>query len=467
MTPEALVDAGRRRLRRIRAAAALQRIAPQVLLAVAALLLLGRFVPWRPFEVACWLVGAAVVLTFVASVAAGQLPDIVVARALDAGLESRDALAASIEFAGTDSPFGPAIRERAMVIAREATPAAALPAARWGMRRLGALGLLAAIAVALTIAPSPQDERRAQEAREATAVAEAVASLRRAADAADDPAIAAKLDSLADRIATQSLDRALATLADMEASELQAAGSDLSSAVAAQDGLERSLQTSPLPGSNGGDAEAQLRAASESLGAMSEADRSALAERLDALAATQTAGAPELATALKEAAESVRSGSPAAASAVAAAATAAAAASSSTAERTAASQAASAAASARATASQAAQGQGQGQGRAQGQGQGQGRAQGQGQGQGARAGSGARPGPGSGSGSGAGARPGRWGQSEWHGGRRTALGIGFWQRRTGNRGRRHRRTAKPQPRVQRRDLVGVRSGPDRRHRGRR
>ena len=182
MTPEALVDAGRRRLRRIRAAAALQRIAPQVLLAVAALLLLGRFVPWRPFEVACWLVGAAVVLTFVASVAAGQLPDIVVARALDAGLESRDALAASLEFAGSDSPFGPAIRERAMVIAREATPAAALPAARWGMRRLGALGLLAAIAVALTIAPSPQDERRAQEAREATAVAEAVASLRRAAD---------------------------------------------------------------------------------------------------------------------------------------------------------------------------------------------------------------------------------------------------------------------------------------------
>ena len=111
MTPEQLLVVARRRLRRL---GVLQRtwswfwVATLIAVAV---LVIARVVPWGWVETAAVVVPLLLCAAVLVVTSMRPLPDLDVARALDAGLGSRDALSADLEF-GVDSGQSHAFAER-------------------------------------------------------------------------------------------------------------------------------------------------------------------------------------------------------------------------------------------------------------------------------------------------------------------------------------------------------------------
>lgn len=396
-----LLNAIRRRLRLAWAVATLQVVAPLVAGAALALVVAGRMFDIPNSDVAAlWLVATVVVL--VAGYAMFcKVPEMVVARAADRGLGTRDAFATSLELADqSDDDFSQRVQIRASELAAVSTSKAAVPL-RWRRRPTGIAMLVAPAAIALALMANPQDAMREDRARDEAAIEATADVLRseaeRIAQQPEGAEAAARLEQLAaDLEKADSLDKAQELL-DQAAAELrEQVGDDLLAKKAATEGLQRSLENSPLPGSSAEEAaeqsvQEQLDALADELPSMTAAEQAEVAERLDDLAATQEAGDPATADALREAAQALREGDVAGAQArLGEAGQASAQASGEAAQQTAISDAAQSAANAGEQLGNAGEGQsaGQGQGSGQGQGQGQGSGQGQGQGQGSGQGSG-------------------------------------------------------------------------------
>lgn len=413
MTPEELLALVGRRLRRLRVALLSARWAWVVTAGVLGLVLLARVVPWSGLEPTAAVLAVIVTLAGLGWAATRPVTRLQAARAADDALHSRDAFAAYLEFAGSGGQFTDRVDRRARDLAATVAPDQAVPRPRWPRWRPGLA--VAALAVAATVGwlPNPQDELRAQAAAAADARDAAVEELRRAAQEAPEGSQAAdRLAALAESLASMSPDDAAAALVAAEAELLEQSGADLQAAMAASSGLDAAVSARPLPGAGSGDAADQLEQAAASLDSLGAADRAALAERLERLAATQTVGAPGVAQALADAAEAVASGAADAGDQLRAAADVQRARTTELAERAAAAAAAGEVAAARRELSAAidgaaagrtgaqgqaqAAGQGQGQGSGQGQGQGQGQGSGEGQGQGSGQGQGAGQGQGSG-----------------------------------------------------------------------
>lgn len=424
MTPEELLALVGRRLRRLRVALLSARWAWVVTAGVLGLVLLARVVPWSGLEPTAAVLAVIVTFAGLGWAATRPVTRLQAARAADDALHSRDAFAAYLEFAGSGGQFTDRVDRRARDLAASVAPDQAVPRPRWPRWRPGLA--VAALVVAATMAwlPNPQDERRAQAAAAADARDAAVEELRRAVQEAPEGSQAAdRLAALAESLASMSPDDAAAALVAAEAELLEQSGADLQAAMAAASGLDAAVSARPLPGAGSGDAADQLEQAAASLDSLGAADRAALAERLERLAATQTVGAPGVAQALADAAAAVASGAADAGDQLRAAADVQRARTTELAERAAAAAAAGEVAAARRELSAAidgaaagrtgaqgqaqAAGQGQGQGSGEGRGQGQGSGEGQGQGQGQGQGSGEGQGQGQGSGQGQGAGQGQ------------------------------------------------------------
>lgn len=325
MTPEELLRAVRRRVRLHRATAALLGGGWLAALACVAVVAAARALPWSFVEPAGIVVPAVLLAARVAWTATRPVPDVVAARVADDGLRSRDALSAHVEFGEAGDPtFAARIAARAHAVAAAADPRGAVPRPPVPWWRAGMLSLGVLAAASLVVAENPQDLARERHRAQEAAVAEVVEELREAAqEAGADTELGRELDALADRLEAGTPDEALRELARTEAELLRRAGDDLGTARAAAEGLEAALQARPLPGADGaGAAAAQLEAAAGALAGMSDQERATLAQRLEDLAATQAAGAPDVAAALSEAAAAVASGDPGAADALRAAASA-------------------------------------------------------------------------------------------------------------------------------------------------
>ena len=407
MTPEQLLGAARRRLRGIIAGRAVVRLAWVAALCTLAGVLTARWVAWQPIELLALLVPVVVLAAWVAWAATRPMPEAAVAHVADHGLGSHDALAAYLEFAEGSPQFSERISERASRVAGSAELKRAVPASLIGPRHevgryLGVAGLAVLCAAGLAFLDNPQDSAREQRRRETAAVERAQDDLEAAADKlGDDAAAADKLNALAQDL--DGLDAAAATeaLADAEAKLQTDAGANLDSALAATAGLDASLAARPLPGAQKpgdgappgetpSDAAGRLAESAGSLASLNADQKAELAKRLEDLAATQAAGAPEVAEAMKAAEEAVKADDPGAAATLEAAAAAQAAQAKSVGQRGEARQAAGATGAARADVASAAnpsansgdaraqaapgedQGKGQGQGKGKGQGQGKG-----------------------------------------------------------------------------------------------
>jgi hypothetical protein len=421
----------RRRLRLAWALATAQWALPALAASVVALLLLARMRPWlwptRAAAVA--LVGGLLVVVVAAVVV--RIPNLVTARVVDVGLGTKDALATALELSTSTEPqpFLAAIQRRADSLISGRKPAEAVPL-QWSPKRLAFASVLIAGAVALVVVPNHQDAVRRAKAQERAELAKTADELRKqAAEVAALPsgaAAATTLQKLAEELAkTNSLERGQEAI-DKALAELQAGvpPSFLADKAAAV-GLERSLQTAPLPGTKGSASE-QMKAAAQELAGLSAADQAALAERLKSLAAAQATGSPETAKALEAAATALASGDAAKA---AGDLDKAAAAAKERSDKVAAAQAKTAAAGkageGKARLGAAAKGSGNGSAAGGGDGKGQGSGSGQGQGQGSGQGRGAG---GSGSGSGgtksAGGNDGQGGAAKPNGsGNNPSVGI--------------------------------------------
>jgi hypothetical protein len=393
----------RRRLRLAWALATAQWALPALAAFVVALLLMARVRPWLwPTRAAAVTLAIGLLAVVVAAVVV-RIPNLVAARAVDVGLGTKDALATALELSTSTEPqpFLGAIQRRADSFVSGRKPAEAVPL-QWSPKRLAFAGVMLAGAVALVVVPNRQDAVRRAKAQERAELAKTADELRKqAAEVAALPsgaAAATTLQKLAEELAkTNSLDRGQEAI-DKALAELQAGipPSFLADKAAAV-GLERSLQTAPLPGAKGSASE-QMKAAAQELAGLTAADQAALAERLKSLAAAQATGSPETAKALEAAATALASGDTAKA---AGELDRAAAAVKERSDKVASAQAKIAAAGkageGKARLGAAAKGSGDGKAAGAGQGNGQGAGNGQGQGQGTGQGSGAA---GSGGGSG-------------------------------------------------------------------
>lgn len=387
LTP--LFRAVRRRLRVAWALATLQLVAPLVALACLALVVVARYfdLPWAE-PAALWLaVGVAAAVIGYALVC--RVPDMLVARAADRGLRTRDAFATSLELEGRDDDFADRVRARAGELAAVSAPKEAV---RFRLLRkpTGIAAIVAPAALALALIANPQDalrQHRADDKAAIEATADVVkAEAERVAQQPGGAKAAERLQQLAEDLAkTDSLEKADEVL-DKAAAELrQQVGDDLLAKKAATEGLQHSLENSPLPGASSEQSvQEQLQAMARELPSMTEAQLAEAAQRLDDLAATQEAGDPATADKLTEAAQALRDGDIATAQArLGEAGQASAQASSDADAQTAAGDAAQTAANAADRLAQARDGDPQaGQGQGSGQGQGQGSGQGSGQGQG-------------------------------------------------------------------------------------
>ncbi len=395
----------RRRLRTIWVVATSSAYAPWVGLAALLVALIGWVRPWSwPEPVALGLLIVSVVALLVGAFAL-RLPSPAVARALDRGLETDDALITALQFAPTDA-FGPRVHARANQYAH--TPVDEALPVPWRPQPLMIAAGLALAAVAAIVFTNPQDSVREQLAADQQAIEELAEEfeelaeeLETAPDAtAETDAIAEQLAALAEALReSDDLETATDELTETQEELLRSIDADDLSQRAASQGLERTLSANPL--ADGGDAAAQLEALSAGLGELTEEERAALAERLEELAETQAAGDAETAEALAEAAEALAAGDAQAAQAALAAASASASNAAAGAAATAQAQAAAAAAGQAADGlADRAEGQGEGQGQGQGEGQGQGQGQGEGEGQGEGQGEGEGQGQGQGQGEG-------------------------------------------------------------------
>jgi len=413
-----LLAAIRRRLRVAWAITTLQLLAPLVAVGALALVVAARYadLPWaEPAALGLVVTVVAFVLVYAAVC---TVPDLLVARAADRGLATRDAFATSLELRaihGADdthdrsTDFDRRVHQRAQELAEVAAPAEAV---RFRLLRkpTGIAALVAPAALVLALIANPQDALRDQRAADDAAI-EATADVldSEAERLAGEPGgqdAAERLEQLADDLRqTDSVEEA-DELLDQAAAELRdEVSDDLLAQRAATEGLQRRLETTPLPGASSDQtAQEQLESMAQELPGMNQEQLDDAAQRLDDLAATQEAGDPATAELLREAAAAMREGDVATAQArLGEAGQAAAQSSADAAEQTAAGEAAQAAADAAERLAQArgdSAGQGEGQGEGEGQGQGQGEGQGQGQGEGQGQGSGSGSGQGSGSGSG-------------------------------------------------------------------
>ena len=406
----------RRRLRLTWFVAVAQWLGPAIAVAALVVVALGFVRPWSwPEPAALVLAGGSVVAIALAALVVRITPA-VAARAADRGLATHDAIATALELRGVGGPFAERVTARAQRLAagRKGREAAALP---FAPRRLVVTGVIGLVAVGAAFAPNHQDVVRARQRTERRALAVQATDLRATADQmARQPAAVSTAEAL--RALANTLERSSSLAAGQRA--IDKTTDDLGKRVdpnllaqkAAALGLERSTQAKPLGDSSAGQsASAQLAAAGASAAALGEAERQALAERLDQLAAAQQGANSELASALASAAASLRSGNASAAqSALSNAAAGQQARIDSIAGQQAAAAGAQAASNARSSLAQSAKaagsGEGQGQGSGKGQGQGQGSGSGQGQGQGQGSGSGQGSGQGQGSGKGAGGAAG-------------------------------------------------------------
>lgn len=415
MTPEQLLQVATRRIRWILAQRAFVRWAWIAALASVIVMALARSVTWQPTETIGLVAPAVAVVIGAWWASRRHLPAATVARVVDAQLSTHDALGANLQFRHDTGPFATRIEQRARAVAASSDLAAAVPRRlvgerRFVQRRLSAALLAALAAATLAVIDNPQDLVRAQAERERAAIEAARKDLERAAGELGADTNAGKaLEKLARDLADLDADSALDRLADAEADLQLRAGRNLDSALAANAGLDASVRARPLPGAQpGANAAEQLAQAAEALEGMTTEERAELAERLAGLAATQVAGAPEVADALQKAATALASGSGDAAAALAAAGAAQGEQASSVASRSKARSAAAAAGAARSAVAGSrssgvpGQGQGNGKGSGNGKGNGKGNGDGKGSGQGSGQGSGGSP-----SGQvGAGTRPG-------------------------------------------------------------
>ncbi len=422
-----LLHAIRRRLRVAWAVATMQVVAPLVAVAALGLVLAGRTLDIAASDViALWMVVGVAVL-IVAYAVLCKVPDALVARAADRGLRTRDAFETSLELEReNDDDFAQRVHARAGELAAVSESREAVPL-RWRRRPTLVAAFVAPAAIALALMANPQDAMRHDRARDEAAIDATADVIRseaeRIAQQPEGAAAAERLEQLAaDLEKTNSLDKAQELL-DHAAAELRdQVGDDLLAKKAATEGLQRSLENSPLPGTSSEEAaeqtvQEQLDALADELPGMTAAERAEAAQRLEDLATTQEAGDPATADALEQAAQDLREGNVAGAQArLGEAGHANAQASSEAAQQTAASDAAQAAANAGQRLGQARDGQpaaGQGDGQGQGQGQGQGSGQGSGgQGQQGSGGVGGNPSGNVGGGSGSPGNGGQGGQGQ-------------------------------------------------------
>ncbi len=403
----------RRRLRVSWALATLQILAPFVALAALLLVVVGRLfdVPWA--EPAALLCTAGVALAVVVCAAIRHVPTLLVARAADRGLDTRDAFATSLELSSlassadaADDDFCQRVHARAEELAHASTASSAVRY-RLLRRPTGVAAILAPAALALALIANPQDtlrDQRAQDRAQIAATADVMrAEATRLAATPDGAQAAVRLKELADELSTTSSLEKADELLDEAAAELrQDVGTDLLTKRAATEGLARSLESAPLPGASSDQSvQEQLDALQAALPTMTAAERADAAQRLENLAATQEAGDPATAAALGQAAQALTAGD--AAGAQAALGEAGAASGQAAADANAQAAASDAAQSAAAAADRLAQAR---DGTPQaGQGAGSGTGTGSGSGQGSGSGSGQGSGSGSGSGQGAGGSP--------------------------------------------------------------
>ena len=442
MSPEQFLAAAGRRLRAIRAAENAWRWAWAGGLVAVIVVFAARHISWRPTEVAGFILGLGVVIGAAVVAAARRLPAIETARTADQHLGDHDALSAWVEFRQADTPFAPAVDRRAQETTHRHTVKESIggPQGQWW--RLAVAVALFGGALVMTAPSNPQDAIRRQaeieeQAREdiADELAEAAAALPEDSDAR------AELEALIEQLEAGELttEEAIDELRRIEAELNSLAGSDLASAEAAANGLDKAVGARPLPGAEEAEGAAeQLDAAAQALEDATEAERQELADRLDDLAATQRAGAPDVADALERAADAVRGGGGQQELSDAAAATR-----SRDAEldnRRAARDGAAAARDGREALQRAAEGAGSseagqpgagtgnspsdGDGDGQGAGEGGGDGEGDGEGQGNRSGDGDGDGQGQGSGSGTGQGAGGNPQGTVDGGQRPGGGAG-------------------------------------------
>lgn len=314
------LDRVRRRLRLAWGVTTAQWLLPSLAVGVVVLFLLERARPWLwPARVGL-LASVAALLAVAVTAVVIRIPALVVARAADIGLGTKDALATALELGASSQPqpFLEAVQRRAELLISGRNPAEAVPL-QWSARRLGLTAALLVSCVGLAFAPNHQDTIRRQKAQDKVALVAAAEQIRQqAADISAQPAGAAaasSLQQLAKQLASatnlergqQAIDKALA---DLQAAMSPSFLADKAAAV----GLERSLQTAPLPGTTGSAAE-QLKAEAQQLAALSPEEQTALAERLQALAAAQASGSPETSQALQAAASALAAGDPTAAAA--------------------------------------------------------------------------------------------------------------------------------------------------------
>jgi hypothetical protein len=322
MTPslEPLLASIRRRLRMVWALATAQVIAPAVALVALLLVLAGRFLPWSWPEHAALAVVVAAALLIVAFATASRIPDLVVAKAADRGLSTKDAFSTSLELHDSDNLFTDRVHERAAVLARHATADAAVPIPFY-RRHVVTAAVLGPAAVVLALIANPQDRLREQREADEAAI-EATSDVIRAeaeriAAAPEGSAAAERLQRLADELAqAEDVTEAEELLSQAEAELRSEVSDDLLAKKAASEGLARSLENAPLPGaSSQQSAQEQMESMAESLSGMNAEQLEAAAERLEALAESLEAGDPATAEALNEAAEALRNGDVAAAQA--------------------------------------------------------------------------------------------------------------------------------------------------------
>ncbi len=405
-----LLVAVRRRLRVAWASETVQLAAPWLAGAALVLVIAARYLPWTWPEPAALVAPFAAIVAIVVWGAVQRVPQMVVARATDRGLQTKDAFASALEFSPPSDDFTSRIHARADHLAAGARAGEAVPLhLRW--KRIVVAALITALAVSLAMIANPQDEARATQQAEKANIAQTAKELddeavRLEALGTDAKAAAERLKKLAEELRkTDSLNKADEALRKA-ADELQRqVKPDALATKAATKGLERSLSTQPLGDRGDLPAAEQLEAAAASLDTMTPEQQKALADRLDKLAETQEVGAPDTAAALKEAAKAARAGDVATAkAALGEAANAQKSASSDAAAQQAAGDAAKASRDAAKRLGERS-GRGAGSGKGNGTGSGTGKGQGSGSGSGQGSGSGSGQGKGGSGGGGGGGSP--------------------------------------------------------------
>lgn len=397
-----LLASAKRRIRTVWAMATIEWLAlpaaAATLFVVGVLWLTGSSTPWW---VPVAVLGGCAALTLAAARLI-RLSDHDAARVVErrAGLD--DVLTSALEFTDQSDPYHGGIQARARqaivgVDARRLLPVRIRP------RRLLAAAAVVALTAALTTVSPWGDAQGTAEAssvlgEEVERLEELAEALEEAAEEAEDEELEAELAELAALVAELAEDIAAAESVEEAAERLDRAERELGDRAgdsflaekAAVLGLEQSLQLRPLADGAGGAAE-QLEALANALDGLDAEDARATADRLDALAATQTEGNSAVSDRLREAAELLRNGDRAGAAAALRSAAAAQGSANTRLASGAASRAASNAAgnaASRLRGEGAGRGDGSGEGEGNGAGEGQAGASGQGNGAGASGGGG-------------------------------------------------------------------------------